>query len=110
MTVKDVASRAAFSPDKMGKTDLLRGDSLFAGLNCFEPGQEHSLHTHVGQDKLYYVVAGQGMVRVGEEETPVSAGDLVLAKAGEPHALRNPGPQRLIVMAVLAPSPAMKKA
>lgn len=105
MIVKSVASRAAFFPDKMGKTDLLRGERLFAGLNCFEAGQEHALHTHAGQDKLYYVVEGQGIVRVGDDETPVSAGDLVLAKADEPHALRNPGPERLVVMAVMAPPP-----
>ena len=105
MIVKAVASRAAFLPDKMGKTDLLRGERLFAGLNCFEPGQEHALHKHAGQDKLYYVVAGQGIVRVAEDETSISAGDLVLAKSDEPHALRNPGPERLVVMIVMAPPP-----
>ena len=105
MIVKNVASRGAFLPDKMGKADLLWGESLFAGLNCFEPGQEHALHAHAGQDKLYYVVEGQGIVRVGDDETSISPGDLVLAKADEPHALRNPGPERLIVMAVLAPPP-----
>jgi len=94
----------------MGKTDLLRGGYVFAGLNCFEPGQEHALHTHAGQDKLYYVVEGQGTVLVGEEETRIAAGDLVLAKADEPHSLRNPGPERLVVMAIMAPPPATKKA
>ena len=105
MIVKNVASRAAFFPDKMGKADLLWSERLLAGLNCFEPGQEHALHTHPGQDKLYYVVEGQGIVRVGEDETSISAGDLVLAKTGEPHSLRNSGPQRLIVMAIMAPPP-----
>jgi len=93
----------------MGKADLLRGEHLFAGLNCFEPGQEHALHTHAGQDKLYYVVEGQGIVLVGEDETPISAGDLVLAKADQPHSLRNPGEERLIVMAIMAPPPQQKK-
>jgi mannose-6-phosphate isomerase-like protein (cupin superfamily) len=92
----------------MGKAELLRGDFVFAGLNCFEPGQDHALHTHAGQDKLYYVVEGQGIVLVGDAETAISAGDLVLAKADEPHALRNPGPERLIVMAIMAPPPAAK--
>ena len=108
MIVKNVASQAAFRPDKMGKADLLRTERLFAGLNCFEPGQEHALHTHAGQDKLYYVVEGQGIVRVGDVETSIGPGDLVLARADEPHALRNPGPGRLIVMAVMAPPPAAK--
>lgn len=110
MIVKNVASRAAFFPDKMGKADLLRGGYVFAGLNCFEPGQEHALHTHAGQDKLYYVVEGQGIVRIGEDQTRIAAGDLVLANADEPHSLRNPGPGRLVVMAIMAPPPATKKA
>ena len=108
MIVKQIASRAAFFPDKMGKTDLLRGKRVFAGLNCFEPGQEHALHTHAGQDKLYYVVEGQGIVRIGDVETAIGAGDLVLARADEPHALRNSGSERLIVMAILAPPPGAK--
>jgi quercetin dioxygenase-like cupin family protein len=108
MILKNVASRAAFRPDKMGKAELLGGEFVFAGLNCFEPGQEHALHTHAGQDKLYYVMEGQGIVRVGAEESAVSAGDLVLAKADEPHSLRNPGPGRLLVMAIMAPPPAAK--
>jgi mannose-6-phosphate isomerase-like protein (cupin superfamily) len=105
MVIQNVASRAAFSPDKMGKADLFSSEYIFAGLNCFEPGQQHALHTHAGQDKLYYVVEGQGIVLVGEEETSISAGDLVLAKADEPHSLRNPGSQRLVVMAIMAPPP-----
>ena len=108
MLFENIASQAAFRPDKMGKADLLRTERLFAGLNCFEPGQEHELHTHAGQDKLYYVVEGQGIVRVGGDESTVRPGDLVLARADEPHALRNPGPERLIVMAIMAPPPGAK--
>ncbi|MEO1087143.1 MAG: cupin domain-containing protein, partial [Acidobacteriota bacterium] len=57
------------------------------------------------QDKLYYVVTGAGDVTVGEETSRIGPGDLVLAKDGEPHALRNPGPERLVVMVVMAPPP-----
>ena len=67
MILKNVLSQAAFRPDKMGKADLLRSENLFAGLNCFEPGQEHALHTHAGQDKLYYVLDGAIEASVGEE-------------------------------------------
>lgn len=108
MVVSDVAVRAVFRPDKMGKADLVAADALFAGLNCFEPGQQHALHTHAGQDKLYYVIEGEGDVTVGGETTRVRAGDLVLAKAEEPHALANTGPGRLVVMVVMAPPPSKK--
>jgi quercetin dioxygenase-like cupin family protein len=92
----------------MGKADLLRADALFAGLNCFEPGQRHELHTHAGQDKLYYVIEGEGDVTVGGQTARVRPGDLALAKAEQPHALENPGPARLVVLVVMAPPPGGK--
>jgi mannose-6-phosphate isomerase-like protein (cupin superfamily) len=109
MVVSNVVSRAVFRPDKMGKADLASAGGLFAGLNCFEPGQEHALHAHAGQDKLYYIIQGEGDVTVGGETTRVGPGALVLAKAEEPHAMANPGPGRLVVMVVMAPPPAAKK-
>jgi quercetin dioxygenase-like cupin family protein len=108
MFVQKAASRAQFSPDRMGKADLLRGDYLFAGLNCFEPGQEHAPHTHSGQDKLYIVLEGSGEVTVGNETRHLEAGDCALAKSEVVHSIRNTGPSRMVVMAVLAPPPALK--
>ena len=105
MTIKNAASRAVFRAEKMGKTDLLAGEQLFAGLNCFEPGQEHALHAHPGQDKLYVVLEGQGEATVGEQIERVAAGDVVLARDGVSHAMSNPGPARLVVMTVMAPPP-----
>ena len=105
MIVTNAASRAIFRTDKMGKADLALSEHLFAGLNSFEPGQEHQLHTHAGQDKLYFVLQGEGDVTVGDEETHVKAGDLVLARSDEEHALKNPGPDRLVVMVVMGPPP-----
>ena len=45
------------------------------------------------------------MVQVGAETELLSAGDAALAPAGVVHSIRNPGPHRLVVMAVLAPPP-----
>jgi len=105
MVIRNAASHAAFRNDKMGKATLAAADHLFAGLNAFEPGQEHKLHTHTGQDKFYFVLEGVGEVTVGEQESRIGPGDFVLAKAGEEHALRNPGPGRLIVLVAMAPPP-----
>ena len=108
MIIRNVGSLAQFRPDKMGKSDLAAAEHLFAGLNAFEPGQQHELHTHAGQDKLYFVLEGEGDVTVGDTTARIGPGDLVLARSGEKHALSNPGPQRLIVMVVMGPPPAKK--
>ena len=105
MFIKAVSSLAQFAPDRMGKSTVAQGASLFAGLNSFEPGQEHAAHIHEGQDKLYYVLEGSGVVQIGERIETLSPGDAALAPSGVLHSIHNPGPQRLIVMAILAPPP-----
>jgi mannose-6-phosphate isomerase-like protein (cupin superfamily) len=92
----------------MGKSNLAEAGHLFAGLNAFEPGQVHQIHSHAGQDKLYFVLQGEGEVTVGDEQARIQAGDLVLARSGEDHSLANPGPERLVVLVVMGPPPAKK--
>ena len=96
---------AVYSSEKMGKSTLFRSDRLLVGLNAFEPGQEHALHTHDGMDKVYHVVEGEGMFLLENESVPMQSGVLLVAPDGVPHGIRNTGPGRLLVLAVLAPAP-----
>jgi len=105
MFVRDVASAARFAPHRMGKSTVAQGEFLFAGLNAFEPGQEHPPHAHQGQDKLYFILEGSGMVRIGDQEEELSAGDAAFAPSGVVHSIRNSGSARLVVLAILAPPP-----
>jgi quercetin dioxygenase-like cupin family protein len=100
-----IADRLAFSPDKMKKVGLVDTPSLFCDAYCFEPGQEQAGHRHAVGDKLYYVLAGAGHSRVGTDVRDVGAGDLVCAPAGEEHGVRNPGPDRLVLLVMMAPKP-----
>ena len=74
MLITNLADFAEFSSAKMAKTTIAHGETLFAGLNCFEPGQEHAAHTHAGQDKLYVVLEGNAEIQVGGETKTVPAG------------------------------------
>jgi quercetin dioxygenase-like cupin family protein len=109
MIIPQAAALARFLPDKMAKADLAAGEQLYAGLNCFEPGQEHAPHTHEGQDKLYVVLEGSCEVTVGEEKQALCRGAVALAASGITHAIRNTGSERLVVMTILAPPPKPKK-
>ena len=106
MISKHLAGLAEFSSEKMAKSTVSHGETLFTGLNCFEPGQEHSAHAHAGQDKFYVVMEGEAEIQVGGETKIVNAGGGAFAPAGVLHSVRNCGSGRLIVMAVLAPTPA----
>lgn len=100
-----VADRLAFSAEKMKKVGLVDTPSLFCDAYCFEPGQEQAGHRHAVGDKLYYVLSGRGRITVGDEERDVVAGDLVCAPAGDAHGVRNPGPDRLVLLVMMAPKP-----
>src|SRR5215813_9317845 len=98
-------NHAEWRSDKMGKSTLFQSPRLLVGLNAFEPGQSHALHAHAGMDKLYYVVEGEGVFLLESEELPMRAGDALVAPEGLAHGIRNTSATRLLVMAVLAPSP-----
>jgi mannose-6-phosphate isomerase-like protein (cupin superfamily) len=44
-----------------------------------DPQQPH------GEDEIYYVISGQAMIRVGDEDQPVSAGSIVYVAARVVH-------------------------
>ena len=99
------AEHAAFSAAKMGKSTIFESSRLLVGLNAFEPGQEHALHAHAGQDKVYQVIEGEGLFLLDGKELPMKAGDLLVAPEGIAHGVRNNGNTRLLVLAILAPAP-----
>jgi mannose-6-phosphate isomerase-like protein (cupin superfamily) len=96
---------AVWDPRKMGKATLYQSDRILVGLNAFEPGQEHKLHAHAGMDKVYHVLAGRGLFLLEGREEPLEAGTMLIAPEGVPHGIRNTGEERLLVLAILAPSP-----
>jgi quercetin dioxygenase-like cupin family protein len=106
MIIRAAAGLAEFRSEKMGKVTLAAGQHLYAGLNCFLPGQEHKAHVHADQDKLYLVLSGTGEAEVGETKEAVSAGDLILAEAGVSHGLKNTSSEPFTVLVVFGPPPA----
>jgi quercetin dioxygenase-like cupin family protein len=99
------SDHAVYSPGKMGKATIFESARLLVGLNAFEPGQEHALHAHAGQDKVYHVIEGEGLFLLEGRELAMTAGDLLVAPDGDAHGVRNTGGRRLLVIAILAPAP-----
>lgn len=94
-----------YAADKMGKATIFQSPRLLVGLNAFEPGQSHALHAHVGMDKVYSVIEGEGVFLLDGRELTMRAGDLLIAPDGVPHGVTNTGAGRLLVLAILAPAP-----
>jgi quercetin dioxygenase-like cupin family protein len=98
------AARAAFQGDQPAKAEVVRGEALFLGLNCFEPGQSQAVHTHAGADKFYLVLSGNARMIVGDETRDVVAGTLIWAPANVPHGVAR-AHERTIMLVGIAPPP-----
>jgi mannose-6-phosphate isomerase-like protein (cupin superfamily) len=82
--------------------EFLRVPDLSAGLYVLEAGTTDPQSPHT-EDELYYVVAGRGMVSVGEETRPVVPGSMVFVAATVPHKFHDIA-ERLELLVVFGPA------
>ncbi|EJM67180.1 cupin domain-containing protein [Pseudomonas sp. GM49] len=64
---------------------LLGAQKLGYRLYVLEPGMRGSpFHSHRVNEEMFYVVAGEGEVRLGSERFPIRAGDVIACPPGGP--------------------------
>lgn len=84
------------------------GYSPARGLSLAEatvaPGADTVAHYHRDSEELYLVTAGQGRLRVGDEERDIRPGDCAVIPAGTVHKLWNTGPDDLVVVCCCSPA------
>jgi quercetin dioxygenase-like cupin family protein len=105
METRSVSALKQFSPAKMQKVNLFETDHFFCDIYCLEPGQEQTPHGHAGADKVYYVLEGEGIFRVGEETQKLSPQSAVFAPPGVEHGVKNEGPAQLVLLVFMSPNP-----
>ncbi|CAN5633837.1 MAG: cupin domain-containing protein [Actinomycetota bacterium] len=105
MDSKNINDVASFSEEKMTKNSFFDSDKLFYDAYCLLPGQSQKVHSHDGSDKVYFVMRGEGRFTIGEEEKSLGEGNAVIAKAGEPHGVRNETDGELVLLVTMAPPP-----
>lgn len=74
-------------------------NNLILSSTQLYPGKHTRGHRHAGQEEVYFFVAGQGEMIVGEDNDqsfPVVAGDVVLIPDGAFHRVINTGTSDLI--------------
>lgn len=103
--IKNINEVASFSEEKMKKNSFFDSGKLFYDAYCLLPGQSQKVHSHDGSDKVYFVVRGEGLFTVGDEEKSLGEGTAVIAKAGEPHGVMNDTEDELVLLVTMAPPP-----
>jgi mannose-6-phosphate isomerase-like protein (cupin superfamily) len=102
---RPIKEAISFSEEKLKKNALFDSQRLFYDLYCLLPGQHQKVHAHEGSDKVYYVLEGTGRFTVGSEEQDLPGGHAVIARAGEPHGVRNASGENLVLLVTMAPRP-----
>jgi len=67
------------------------------------PGSSTIPHYHVKTEEIYYLLEGEGLMRVGDETRRVSAGDAIAIPPGQIHQITNTGGETLKFLCCCAP-------
>ncbi len=67
------------------------------------PGASTIPHHHAQAEEIYYLLEGQGRLRVGEEAREVVAGDAIAIPPGALHQITNTGSRTLKFLCCCAP-------
>jgi mannose-6-phosphate isomerase-like protein (cupin superfamily) len=65
-------------------------------------GTSIGAHKHVGVEEIYYVMDGEGTVRVNDETAPIKKGDALIMAPGDVHSVENSAAAPLELMVVAA--------
>jgi quercetin dioxygenase-like cupin family protein len=71
-----------------------------------EAGRSHPFHTHPTREEIIYVLSGRAEQWIGPDHRVLGPGEMVLIPKGEVHGTYNPFRERLVFLAILAPSQA----
>ena len=83
---------------------LIGARTLGYNVTAVPPGKAaYPFHSHRVNEELFFVLQGQGEVRIGAQIHPIRSGDFIACPAGGPetaHQIRNTGAEELRYLAV----------
>jgi mannose-6-phosphate isomerase-like protein (cupin superfamily) len=98
--VFDLHALKAFATDTRVRKLLFKSDQLWSEIACYEPGQSTVMHQHPREEEAIFVLEGVAHMNIGGEELVVRAGSIVKFPNAVLHDVRNPGPERCVIMFV----------
>lgn len=98
------AAAAVFSARRGDVARRLGARQLGYNVTAIDPGKAaFPFHSHRTNEEMFFVLSGNGQLRLGSRVYPLRAGDFVCCPAGGPetaHQIRNTGSGELRVLAV----------
>lgn len=63
-----------------------------------QPNSTIGYHKHIGNEEVYYIVEGEGLMSVDGQEKVVGPGDAIITYSGSMHGLKNIGKEKLKII------------
>jgi quercetin dioxygenase-like cupin family protein len=101
--VFDLHRLKAFAPDRRVRKMLFKTDQLWSEIACYEPGQSTVMHRHPREEEAIFVLEGRAHMAIDGQEVVVEAGSIVKFPQGVMHDVRNPGPERCVIILKVNP-------
>lgn len=110
--LEDLSGLPAFAPPNHSGTLNHRlacsangASRLAVWHGALEPGGEAEEHAHEQADQAFYVLDGECLFRLGQEEQRLTAGGFVFVPPGVRHRILSTGDQDLKLLVITAPPP-----
>ena len=67
-------------------------------------GSTTKRHYHGKSEELYYIIAGEGLMMLGDEQFTVTQGDTVCIPPKTEHCIQNSGEHELVILCCCSPA------
>lgn len=81
---------------------LLESGFNFLHYSLIPPGSTIGTHQHINNEEIYIILEGQGLMFLNEQPFNIKAGDAILTKHGDTHALVNNSESDISILVVEA--------
>jgi len=86
------------------RSDVVANKELLLVRANMDAQRCHPFHTHPTREELIYIISGQAEQWVGKEHRILKPGEMAFIPMGEVHGTYNPFDEKLVFLAILAPS------
>jgi mannose-6-phosphate isomerase-like protein (cupin superfamily) len=100
--ISDIIRNMDVRPDlKIGLRDVYHNGTMSFNVGVVTAGVPD--HYHKISDEMYYIHTGTGRMRINDEYSDVTGGDIITIPKGSIHGLENTGPRSMIIFIVTSP-------
>ena len=86
---------------KKNSNDEMRSTCRQFSRMTLLPGAAVGIHSHTGEEEIYYILSGKGRSWDNGEWVEVGPGDATICRAGEEHSMECIGDEPLVYLAVI---------